>query len=104
MAPVRIALHPAVSSDAPEIKYVFRTLLRTAGYSWEFDWHRAGLSADVFYGPRLAGVDARVQIHACGLPFSVADQLEPESFRESGALPFLNFQHRSTEDVRRTQS
>ena len=83
MRTLRIALHPTVSSAAPEIKHVFRTLLRVAGYSWEFCWWRRDISAEIYYGPALDGVDALVRIDGCGLPFADAAQREPENFRES---------------------
>src|SRR5690348_1115507 len=103
MGTIRIAIDPAISADAPEIKYVFRTLLRAAGFGWEFCWWDERTSAEIYYGPPRPGIDARVRIDACGLPFGAAARLEPESFRESAGLPFLEFQRSGTDPLRRDE-
>jgi hypothetical protein len=103
MGTLRIAIDPAVSADAPEIKYVFRTLLRAAGFSWEFCWSDEGTSAEIYYGRLRPGVEAGVRIDACGLSFATAAQLEPEGFRESAGLPFLEFKGGGPDPLRRDE-
>jgi hypothetical protein len=72
-----------------------------AGYSWEFCWWRQDISAEIYYGPALDGVDALVRIDGCGLPFAEAAQREPENLRESQGLAFLEFQGKGPDPVRR---
>lgn len=99
MGTLRIALDPSISSDAPEVKYVFRTLLRAAGYSWEFCW-AGDEQADIYYGAPRPDSQFRVSIHACGLRFAGMGAIEPENYRESKGLPFLDFKSAGTEPLR----
>jgi hypothetical protein len=91
--PVRIAIDPLLSSELHEVKYVFRTLLRMAGFPWEFRWSSDSLEGeiDIYYGRPDPAVSARIRINACGKAFSEMDSIEPELMRESHGLTFLEF-------------
>jgi hypothetical protein len=92
---IRIALHPVTAANAPEVKYVFRMLLRAAGFPWEFHWLREGTGDgrwDIYYGPAQPGVDALVHIDACGESFAGAESREPQALRQDQGLAFLDFQ------------
>jgi hypothetical protein len=87
--PLTVALHPAVAPHAPEVKYVFRTLLRLAGYAHRFVWAGAE-AADIYYGPAEPST-AKVQFAFAGLPFGDAAAAEPRAVREHEGLPLLEF-------------
>ena len=51
--PIRIGLDITISPCIDEVKYVFRTLLRIAGYPYEFVWvHESNReqALDIYYG------------------------------------------------------
>lgn len=84
-----------MAAEAPEVCYAFRTLLRVAGYAWEFVWHpgETALSEpiDICYGPGWNEVPARIRIRSSDLSFRHADAaiLTDVQYREG--LPFLRF-------------
>lgn len=91
---LRAGLHTSLAQQAPEVKYVLRTLLRLAGYAVEFVWADGGQATgplDLYYGPAEASASARVEINACGLSFAEAPRLEPSSWSEQDGQAFLDF-------------
>lgn len=93
--PVRIAiaLDPRLERWAPEIRYVFRTLLRTAGYAWEFRISAADRTggADIYYGAQASRSRAHVRIRACELDFQTAGDLEPARCPRVEGIPYPIF-------------
>lgn len=91
--PLRVAIHPAVAGDIPEITYALRTLLRISGYAYDFVWSteldESG-EVDLFYGPAEQAVPARVVIHA-NLNFGAAATAEPERVLQHEDVPYLEF-------------
>jgi hypothetical protein len=92
--PVRIALDDAVRAWDPEVQYVFRTLLRIAGFPCEFvavrDEDRP-VTADIYYGPPGRRVRAGLTIAASLRPFAHLEDVEPERLRSEEGLDFLEF-------------
>lgn len=90
---LKVALHPSLAPHAPEVKYVFRTLLKLAGYGYEFVWsedsHTA--DADIYYGPEGWRGKAGWRIAWCGKPFTEAAAIEPVSLHTQDGLAFLDF-------------
>jgi hypothetical protein len=86
-----VGLSPRVSAHAPELKYVFRTLLRIAGFGVEFVWADTPGSAslDIYYGPR-SDTPARLRIDASALTLSEFRR-DPVSVREEQGLPICLF-------------
>lgn len=83
--PVRVAIDRAAAGDAPEVSYVLRTLLRTAGYAWHIEWAEPGAGpVDIAYG-EVARDQADICIPRMSRAFSTAADLDP-----SGVLPFDN--------------
>lgn len=73
-ARVRVGIHPSLDHSLQEIQYVFRTLLRIAGYPWEFTWADGG-EVDIYYGPDADSATAAVlRIESCGARFLEAGQ------------------------------
>lgn len=105
MQPIRVAIDPFLSAEAPEVKYVFRTLLRLAGLPYEFRWFTESLSGepiDIYYGRPRQHINAKVRIDACERTFQGVDQVEPQCMREYDALPFLEIGQPATEPMRRS--
>ena len=76
----------------PEVKYVFRTLARAAGYPVEFRWADAGgESPDVYYGPTPGRSGARLDIPWCGKSLACVSDLDPVEVREDRGVLFLQF-------------
>jgi hypothetical protein len=92
-----------LSAEAPEVKYVFRTLLRGAGLPYEFRWlteSSSGEPIDIYYGRPRQHINAKVRIDACERPFQGIEQVEPHGMRECHALPFLEFGPAAPEPIR----
>jgi FemAB-related protein (PEP-CTERM system-associated) len=90
--PIRIGLDPSLTPWSEEVKYVFRTLLRIAGYSYEFVWSGpSDETIDIYYGAKSAGSTAIVSIAACGKDLTRASELEPIGIHEQDGVSFLNF-------------
>ncbi|MGH9903641.1 MAG: polysaccharide deacetylase family protein, partial [Pyrinomonadaceae bacterium] len=72
-----------------------RTLLRVAGYPYEFSWvgegEAVGRQVNIDYGPHPGTVSAPVRIHACGEPFTEASGKELRGAYERGGVWFLDF-------------
>ncbi len=105
IAPIKIGLDPRLNSWAAEIKYVLRTLMRLAGYPYEF--HAAPHDAspkdfDLYYGLSPKSASATVVIVACGRHFTGAPWLQPDRLDLSGGLTFLNFGQSKTEPLQST--
>ncbi len=91
VAALNVGIHPSLADSAEEIKYVFRTLLHTAGFACHFSWaqpERPGL--DVYYGPPGASAEAAVHINARGR-LTDAPSASPQSFVESAGLGLIGF-------------
>ncbi|MCC7162178.1 MAG: GNAT family N-acetyltransferase [Anaerolineae bacterium] len=83
--PLRIGIDPALAQSSAEIKYTFRTLLRIAGYPYEFRWVDAaelGPAVDIYYGQHHTCA-ASIFIRASGKPFTAAEGLEPRALGDS---------------------
>jgi len=97
--PVRVAVDPALRDSAAEISYVFRTLLRTAGYAWHLEW--AGSSAeavDIAYGD-AAWHRATVRIPAVRWPFAEASLRDCAGVHVAHDVPLLVFEGETPRDV-----
>lgn len=91
---IRVGLDPSLAASSAEVKYVFRTLLRLAGYPYEFMWVgdvNRGIKLDIYYGPEREDIAAAVKIVACGKLFADAPTMEPNRFLEQGGVAFLDF-------------
>ncbi|MFN2399260.1 MAG: polysaccharide deacetylase family protein [Gemmatimonadaceae bacterium] len=91
---IRVGLHPSLRQSDCEAKYVLRTLLRVAGFPYEFVWADGAEDAkplDIYYGPAGKGVKAVVRIPYCDLSFRDAPSLEPSGMLEADGLPQLFF-------------
>jgi len=86
-----IVLDTRLEQEAPEAKYVLRTLARFAGFGHRFVWAREGTPADIYYGPRTEQSAATVRIRAAAGPLSGVRGTEPAAFHERGGLGFLEF-------------
>jgi len=94
VTPLRIGIDPALASSSAEIKYTFRTLLRIAGFPYEFSWMGEGEQhrpIDIYYGRRAGGCPATITISASGNNFAEAGRLEPRALLESEIVPCLIF-------------
>jgi FemAB-related protein (PEP-CTERM system-associated) len=94
LRPIRVGLDPSLAPCDAEVKYAFHTLLRVAGYPYEFLWASEAnreKSLDIYYGPRERGIAASVSIPACGRNFSDAPDLEPRELYENDGVPYLDF-------------
>ena len=89
--PIRVAIDRRVQHSAPEVAYVFRTLLTTGGYPWHLEWADAAQGpVDIAYG-EAARERAIVFIPQVNWEFARAPACDPV---ESGVLhgvPFLQF-------------
>lgn len=74
--PLRVGIDPALEHSLEEIKYVFRTLLRVTGFSYEFVWAN-GSKLDIYYGRDAHSAGAHLNIEASGCRFEDAPQLTP---------------------------
>lgn len=95
--PLRIGLDITISPCIEEVKYVFRTLLRIAGYPYEFVWiHNSDSkqALDIYYGPRSTPNAASVNIRSGEKPLTVAPLFEPLQLNEHNGLDFLNFEEK----------
>ena len=91
-APVRVGIDRALAPWAPEVRYVLRTLLRTAGLPYELRWTGAGDGGlDVYYGPRESAPRGAVVIPAGMRAFSAAGAVEPQKLLERDGLAFPLF-------------
>ncbi|HZT35267.1 MAG TPA: hypothetical protein VFA15_05065, partial [Nitrososphaera sp.] len=94
---------PALASSSAEIKYTLRTLLRIAGYPYEFRWQDAGAAKgdlDIYYGREARDGDASVWIRASGRRFVEANTLKPRALVESDIVPCLVFDEEPREACR----
>ncbi|HET9530187.1 MAG TPA: hypothetical protein VFQ92_07545, partial [Blastocatellia bacterium] len=92
--PIKVGLDPSLAPWSAEVKYVFRTLLRIAGYPYEFTWSDGsanGKAVDIYYGLSAASATAPVSIAACGIDLTERARLAPASMREQGGVAFLDF-------------
>lgn len=98
---IGIALDPRLERWTPEIGYVFRTLLRTAGYAWELQVRSVERSgdADVYYGTQAPRSGARVRIRASELDFRRAGELEPARCPRVAGVPYPIFDPRRFDAV-----
>lgn len=87
---LKIGLHPTLTPSAPEVKYVFRTLLNAAGYGCHF-CRADGQPVDIYYGPGAESAGAAVSVSYAGLPFDRAASAEPQAFYDGGGLGFIAF-------------
>jgi hypothetical protein len=93
--PVRVALDESVRPWGPEVQYVFRTLLRIAGYPCEFVDAadvRAN-TADIHYGRVPTRLRSGLTIAATNRPFAGLADIEPQRLGSSGGLWFLEFEN-----------
>jgi hypothetical protein len=89
--PVRVAIDRAAAPQAPELTYVLRTLLRTAGLSWQFEWAESTTGdVDIAYG-EVARDRAHVRIPRAPWPLANAPAMDPAGVVPFGALPLLRF-------------
>lgn len=89
--PIRVAVDRAAAQSTPEISYVIRTLLTTAGYPWIIEWaDRTTDPVDIAYG-RQAWDRAAIRIPAVQWPFRYAPQLEPSGSIVHAGIPLLRF-------------
>jgi hypothetical protein len=103
LTPIRIGLHPSLLPWAAEVKYVFRTLTRIAGFPYEFRWINRGddhQAVDVYYGPKPEDSTASVTIPACGRHFSSASWSEPQGLADDNGVPVLEFHADPTNHAR----
>jgi FemAB-related protein (PEP-CTERM system-associated) len=94
LSPITVGLDPSLTPWVEEVKYVFRTLLRVAGYPYEFVWAGEadrGTHWDIYYGPRVDGATAPVSIAWCGRQYTDAPRVEPCRLFKSGDIAFLDF-------------
>ena len=90
---LRVGVDESLDAWGPEIKYVFRTLLRLAGFAHEFVWMQqvdTNERVDIYYG-RKAETDAPIHITACGKSFADAPEMEVRKVAESEGVSFLEF-------------
>lgn len=89
--PIRVAIDRAAAASAPEVSYVIRTLLTTAGYPWIIEWaDTSNEPVDIAYG-RRAWDRATVRIPAVSWPFLSAPTMEPVSSAPHAGIPLLTF-------------
>jgi hypothetical protein len=87
---VTVGFDAALAPWAPEVKYVLRTLLASAGFAAHFvrvSDSPLRRSCDIYYGPRRALQTNVVDIEWCGQAFDS----EPRDVRYSADLPWLLF-------------
>jgi FemAB-related protein (PEP-CTERM system-associated) len=92
--PLRVGLATCLEDSAPEIKYALRTLLRLAGYSYDFVWAGATVdspSLDVYYGPPQPNLSTSVWIPAVGIPLTSASQVTLQGISERAGLQYADF-------------
>jgi FemAB-related protein (PEP-CTERM system-associated) len=92
--PIKVGLDPSLAPWSAEVKYVFRTLFRIAGYPCEFTWsgeRNNGNSVDIYYGMRSANLTAPISIESCGIDLTERSRLVPTGMREQDGLAFLDF-------------
>lgn len=88
-----VGLHPSLHPWAPEIKYVLRTLVRLAGFAYEFVWaneREHGRGFDIYYGPRC-DIPSRLSIEYGGMAFDEAPQRECRIVDGTDEVPLLDF-------------
>ncbi len=88
---LKVALHPSLAPSAPEVKYALRTLLRVAGFGFEFVWAEGSGPTDIYYGPPGWSGSASVWINRSGKDFARAGAEEPRELIEKDGLWFLDF-------------
>ena len=89
--PITVAVDRAAAASIPEISYVFRTLLRTAGYPWRLQWAEdTDGPVDIAYGD---GARARATVHIplAPWPMSNAPSLEPDGVVRHDGLTIPRF-------------
>jgi hypothetical protein len=94
MDPVTVGLHRSLTPWAPEVQYVFRTLLTSAGFPHRFTWFGAGSAGenmDIRYGPAGTGAREAVFVPAAGRSFRSALQADPDRFLSVDGLTWLDF-------------
>ena len=89
--PLRIAVDPGLEDSAPEIAYVFRTMLTTAGYPWRLEWADASSEpTDIEYGEAAWG-RAPVRIPAVRWQLRDAARIDPVGTHDYRGVPLLRF-------------
>ena len=89
--PIRVAVDRAADHSAPEVSYVIRTLLTTAGYAWIIEWADASADpVDIAYG-RQAWDRAAIRIPAVSWSFRSAPDFEPTASISYAGIPLLKF-------------
>ena len=89
--PVRVAVDRAAAGSAPELAYVVRTLLTTAGYPWLIEWADSSTGpVDIAYG-RHAWDRASIRIPAVPWTFQSAPYFEPTGSTTHHGVPLLSF-------------
>lgn len=97
--PLTVGIDRSLSSCLPEVKYVFRTLLRIAGYPYLFRWADElgdGATMDIYYGPLREDCSAAVQIRASKRDIAAAPGAEPHRLDEQEGIHFLEFGNKDT--------
>src|SRR5262245_31795843 len=92
---LRVALDPALSPWAPEVKYAWRTLLRIAGYGHEFVWSsqvEPTEAVDIYYGNSDELQDAAVRVQSFLPGYSSWSTIEPHGVVELDGMPFIEFE------------
>jgi hypothetical protein len=92
--PLQVGLDPSLGPWASEVKYALRTLLRVAGFPYDFDWAHPRDTVqcwDIYYGPRRDDVRAEVSIMACGRSYGDAAWMGLRRVHEAHGLPWLEF-------------
>jgi hypothetical protein len=106
-ARLRVALDPALAPYAPEVKYVLRTLLTSAGYAFELMWSSElppGEDVHIYYGRESNAPRSALHIHAFPQGFARWSTLDPLRVIDQDGIPFLCFDDCSQQPIRRTDS
>lgn len=90
--PVRVAIDRAAAGSAPEVAYVIRMLLTTAGYPWLIEWADSVTGpVDIAYG-RQAWPGAAIRVPAVPWTFREAPGFEPTGSIVHEGIPLLLFE------------
>jgi hypothetical protein len=84
--PITVGIDPLLADFSPEIKYVFRTLLRLAGFPYRFSWANEASPVDIYYGYPRDDREIRMFIPANGRDFGSAHEMEPYGLLEVDGL------------------
>ncbi len=90
-SPLRVAIDPSARQSLPEVAYVIRTLLRTAGYPWRIEWaDGSDEPVDIAYGT-AAWSRARVRIPAVSWPLADVLERPPDAATSWQGIPLPRF-------------